>query len=211
MSLGAVLFDLDGTVVDSAPIVTSLFALTAKEISGKDYEPEELLKYVGPPLPWTMMDLGADEKDVPYYIDYYRSHYNALMLDSPLFDGIDTVIRNLAARVPVAVATSKKESGARLILDRYGLLDTFTAVCGGSEDGLRSDKEQIVGEAIRRIGPVDGEIIMVGDRVYDIEGAAAHGLRAVLVGWGAGTPDEHDMAWRSAATPAELEDILLGV
>ncbi|WP_182173992.1 HAD hydrolase-like protein [Flaviflexus equikiangi] len=211
MTLGAVLFDLDGTVVDSAPIVTELFAITAKEISGRDYTPDEMLKYVGPPLSWSMMDMGAEAKDVPHYIASYRARYDGLMLDSPLFDGIDTVIRHLAQHVPIAVATSKKESGARLILDRYGLLDTFTAVCGGSEDGMRSDKDGIIAEALRRLGPLEGEAIMVGDRIYDIEGAAAHGLRTVLVSWGAGTPEEFDKAWRTVDTPAELEGLLLSV
>lgn len=211
MTLGAVLFDLDGTIVDSAPIVTSLFALTAEEITGRTHTPEEMLKYVGPPLPWSMMDMGAAEEDVPHYIEFYRSHYNEVMLDSPLFDGIETVIRRTAQRVPIAVATSKKESGARLLLEKYGLLETFTAVCGGSEDGLRSDKEEIIGEALKQIGPVDGSIIMVGDRVYDIEGAAAHGIRTILVGWGAGTEAEHEMAWRSAASPSELEQILFSL
>lgn len=209
--IGAVLFDLDGTVVDSAPIVTALFAKTAKDITGRDHRPEDMLKYVGPPMPWSMMDMGSAEEDVPRHIAAYRARYDGIMTDSPLFDGIESVIRNLAERVPVAVATSKKESGARLILEKHGLADIFTAICGGSEDGLRSDKEEIIGEALAQIGPVDGEILMVGDRVYDIEGAAAHGLRTILVGWGAGTPEEHDMAWASVSTASELEELLLSI
>ena len=130
--IGAVLFDLDGTIVDSAPIVTALFAKTAKDITGRDHRPEDMLKYVGPPMPWSMMDMGSAEEDVPRHIAAYRARYDGIMTDSPLFDGIESVIRNLTERVPVAIATSKKESGARLILEKHGLADIFTAICGGS-------------------------------------------------------------------------------
>lgn len=211
MTLGAVLFDFDGTIVDSAPIVTSLFAITAKEISGRDHTPEQMLKYLGPPLPWTLMDMGAKEEDIPHHIAKYRARYAGVVRDSPLFDGIETVIRNLARRVPLAVATSKNVSNVRIILDEYGLTETFTVICGGSEDGLRSDKDEIIGEALKRIGPVDGDIVMIGDRIYDIEGAAAHGLRTILVGWGAGSREEHALAWTSVETPAELETLLLNI
>jgi len=211
VSLGAVLFDLDGTISDSGPIVSSLFAITAKEITGRDHTADEMMKYVGPPLAWTMMDLGAAEEEVPDHIAAYRARYDGVMTEAPLFDGMGDAIRRIADRVPIALATSKKTSGARCVIDAYGLTSVFTAICGGSEDGLRSDKDEIIGEALAQIGPVDGEIIMVGDRIYDIEGAAAHGLRTVLVSWGAGTADEHEMAWRSVSSAQELEELLLSL
>lgn len=210
MKFGAVLFDLDGTVIDSAPIITRLLALTAKEITGVERDPADMIKYVGPPLVWSMGDMGAAEEDIPHYIKFYRSHYDKVMVDSPVFAGMDNLIRDLAEVMPVGLATSKKLSGAELTLKAKGLYDTFTTVCGGSEDGLTADKAEIIARALEGIGPVDGEVVMVGDRIFDIDGADANGLKTIIVSWGAGGAEERERAWKTADTMDELRELLFG-
>lgn len=208
MKLGAVLFDLDGTIIDSAPIITKLLAMTQEKITGRPADPADMLKYVGPPLKWSMGEMGAAEDDIPSYIAYYRSHYDEVMTESPVFDGVGELLKDLSDRLPIGVATSKKLSGAEVTLKVKGLYDLFTVVRGGSEDGLSARKADIIASALEAIGPLDGEVLMVGDRIYDIEGADANNLKTIIVSWGAGGDEERELAWKTVDTADQLRELL---
>lgn len=208
MKLGAILFDLDGTIIDSAPIITTLLAKTAEKITGEPANPADMIKYVGPPLKWSMGDMGADEADIPDYIAYYRSHYDDVMTSSPVFNGMAEFLQDLSEILPIGLATSKKLSGAKLTLEAKNLDHLFTVIRGGSEDGLSAHKADIIASALEGIGPVDGEVLMVGDRIYDIEGADANNLKTIIVSWGAGGQEERDRAWKTVDTTDELRELL---
>ncbi|WP_054953458.1 HAD-IA family hydrolase [Flaviflexus massiliensis] len=211
MKLGAILFDLDGTIIDSAPIITSLLAKTAETITGKPVESADMIKYVGPPLKWSMGDMGAAEDDIPEYIAYYRSHYDEVMTLSPVFSGMAELLQDLSAVLPIGLATSKKLSGAKLTLEAKGLDHLFTVIRGGSEDGLSARKADIISSALEGIGPVEGEVLMVGDRIYDIEGADANNLKTIIVSWGAGGQEERDRAWKTVDTTDQLRELLFSI
>jgi phosphoglycolate phosphatase-like HAD superfamily hydrolase len=107
-----------------------------------------------------------------------------------LFDGIPQLLADLrAARVRLAVATSKAEPTARRILEHFGLDEYFEVIAGASLDGVRATKSEVMAHALAQLVPLPDRVVMVGDRAHDVEGAAAHGIATVVVDWGYGRAD----------------------
>jgi phosphoglycolate phosphatase-like HAD superfamily hydrolase len=117
-----------------------------------------------------------------------------------------------AAGVRLAVATSKAEPTARRILAHFGLDEHFEVVAGASVDGTRATKADVLAHALAQLRPLPDRVLMVGDRLHDVEGAAAHGIDAVVVGWGYGEADFADATATNGAahvaTIAELRRVL---
>jgi phosphoglycolate phosphatase-like HAD superfamily hydrolase len=110
-----------------------------------------------------------------------------------LFDGIAALLDDLrAAGVRLAVATSKAEPTARRILAHFGLDGHFEVIAGAGVDGSRSSKTEVLAHALAQLQPLPDRVLMVGDRRHDVEGAAAHGIDTVVVGWGYGHADFTD-------------------
>lgn len=211
-----VLFDLDGTIADSAKGITAAFAATLAEL-GVDVPPlEELRTWVGPPPAETFRTrLGLPAAAAEEARRRYRSHYERIgNADVRAFPAITHVLEALSrAAIPIAVATSKPEHTAVEVLERLGVRRYFCVVSGASRDETISDKAAIVGEALRRLhenGVDTSNPVMVGDRVHDLVGAAKHGVPTVLVRWGYGEDWEHTDAIASPDSAATLEDTLLG-
>lgn len=208
MRPAAVLFDLDGTIIDSAPIVTQIMSQVARDLFGVNEEVDYFRRFVGPPLGETMSELGATGEEIPRAIAYFRERYGKVMTDSPPFAGMPELLASLD--MPIAVATSKKEEAAKRVLSHHGLERHFVTVCGSRSEG--EPKSEIVATALAELeaacGTIDGTILMVGDRIHDIEAARANGLDTVLVTWGAGHAEEASQAWRSVDTVAELANLL---
>ncbi len=89
----------------------------------------------------------------------------------------------------LAVATSKAEPTARRILEHFGLDGHFEVIAGASLDGVRATKTDVMAHALAQLVPLPERMVMVGDRAHDVEGAAAHGIDTVVVGWGYGQAD----------------------
>ncbi|RIJ49639.1 HAD family hydrolase [Clavibacter lycopersici] len=210
-----ILFDLDGTITDSAPGITAQLAKTLVFMGLPVPSPAHLLEYVGPPILDSFRDLaGMDDDAQQRALAHYREGYaGGGVFDSSVYAGVPEVLRAIhAAGIPLSLATSKPESQARRVLDHYGLTDLFTEICGASEDEVRSAKADVIEEALRRLraAGVDlGNVVMVGDREHDVLGAAAHGIPTVMVDWGYGGPAEAAGTIAVVETAAELEARLL--
>jgi phosphoglycolate phosphatase len=197
----AVLLDLDGTLIDSAPgILGSLTAAFAElEIPLPDGGlPRTLL---GPPLYRSLPALVGADRTPQVLATYRRIYGEAGIRECGPFDGIEALLRDLAGNgVTLAVATSKAEVYAEKIVEHRGWTDLFATVCGDTLDAARPTKADVVGEALRRLGGPD-DAIMVGDRLHDVEGARAHGLDCLGVGWGYAAPGELEEAGAVAVLP----------
>lgn len=214
MTYSAVLFDLDGTILDSAPGVFHCFEHTFRMLHREAPSREVMRPFLGPPLATTFGDIvGLSGDELDRAIAIYRSEYAAGgAITADLYPGVIDVVRAVrAAGIPVALATSKAESGVRMVLDHFGLNDDFDVLGTASDDESRTSKADVVQfarDSLDEAGADVSNLILVGDRIHDVEGAAVHGIDTVLVEWGYGTPDEWAEAAAAVATPADLRNFL---
>jgi phosphoglycolate phosphatase len=211
-----VLFDLDGTIADSRQgIVRSLqFGF---EACGLPVPPESELEHViGPPLSIALPRFGIDDDTVGRVIAAYRSRYRPIgIFEAELYPGVRDMLYRLAdAGFTLAIATSKPEPFAERIVEHFDLARAFAVVAGATFDDTRSLKEDVIAHALAQLpGATAANTLMVGDRHHDIEGARAHGLRAIGVTWGFGDHAELDGAgaWQLADVADDVERFVLGV
>lgn len=223
--LQAILFDLDGTVTDSAGIVSEAMQAMYLAQTGRELPVESFYKYLGPPLEWSFRDLGATPEQVPVWISDYRARYLQKMPLTPLFPGIKELLTQLArSGFTLGVATSKNTKYAIEVCTYTDVRQYFAEIFGASEDGRISTKAEVIESALNGftqagyLAPVkdapfaaDGyreDVVMIGDRIHDIEGAAAHQIHTILVGWGKAPDTERAQAWQIAQSPAELFTML---
>lgn len=200
----AVLFDLDGTIVDSGPTILASATAALRDYGFPVPEMARLRRFVGPPINIGIVDvLGVPAELVDEFRNAYRAHYAQHMVEAPLYPGMEQLLRDLAAAGrDVGLATSKWEEAAHAILDHNGLTPFFSVIAGSDLAETRSDKASVVAHAIALFGQagVDASAaLMVGDRAHDVEGARAHGLRTAYVRWGYGSEEEI-----RACAPAEV-------
>lgn len=208
-----VIFDLDGTLTDSAEGIVSSFRHALGEVGAPVPDGDLAGRIVGPPMHVTLTAMGlggrADEAIAAYRADYTTRGWSM----NSVFDGVPALLADLrAAGVRLAVATSKAEPTARKIIEHFGLDDHFEVIAGASPDGVRSSKSDVVAHAIAQLQPLPPHVLMVGDRAHDVEGAAAHGIDTVVVEWGYGADDFIDhvsaMPPKHVATVADLREVL---
>jgi phosphoglycolate phosphatase len=204
-----VLFDLDGTLSDSAPgILSSLrYAFAANGLEPLDAHTERAL--LGPPFYESLPPLIGGEDKLPAVIAAYREKYHGGgMYDATAYDGITEVLRALrAAGVRMAVATSKPEPFAVPVVEHLGLSEYFDTVGGDELDGSLPTKALVIDKVLRRLDrPPTPDVVMVGDRAHDVLGAREQGLRCIGAGWGYGMPGELEKAGADpvCATPRDL-------
>jgi phosphoglycolate phosphatase-like HAD superfamily hydrolase len=185
-----VLFDLDGTLTDSAEGIVSSIRHALQTVGAPVPDGDLAGRIVGPPMHHTLSTMGLGDR-VDAAIAAYRADYTSRgWAMNALFDGIPALLADLrAAGVRLAVATSKAEPTARRILEHFGLDDYFEVIAGASPDGTRALKAEVVAHALRQLEPLPDRVLMVGDRRHDVEGAAEHGIDTVVVGWGYGGAD----------------------
>jgi len=215
-SWSCVLFDLDGTLTDSAPGITHSLQRTFEALGRPLHTEEELLAYVGPPLALTLQQReDFTEAEAEHALDVYRTFAEESdLIDNAVFPGIVGLLQTLQAEgVPVALATSKPLSRARRVLYHFKLSQYFTFVGGASEDESRAEKADVI--AFTLAGLVEQGVdvtrpVMVGDRFYDVEGANANDVPAIMVEWGYGSPAEAKGAIAVVHSVDQLRSLLVG-
>ncbi|GJN98326.1 hypothetical protein NJB1907f44_00050 [Mycobacterium marinum] len=208
-----VIFDLDGTLTDSAHGIVASFRHALNHIGAAVPDGDLVAQIVGPPMDDTFhaMELGDRVEDA---IAAFRAEYGARgWAMNTLFDGIAPLLADLrAAGVRLAVATCKIEPTARRVLAHFGLDAHFEVIAGATGDGARRSKTEVLAHALAQLHPLPERVLMVGDRSHDVEGAAAHGIDTVVVGWGYGKADfaagTHSGAALHAGTVDELREAL---
>jgi phosphoglycolate phosphatase-like HAD superfamily hydrolase len=202
-----VIFDLDGTLTDSADGIVASFLHALGRIGAAVPEGDLAARIVGPPMDDTLRSMLGESADEA--IAAFRAEYGARgWAMNALFDGIEPLLADLrAAGVRLAVATSKLEPTARRILAHFGLDGHFEVIAGAAPDGSRKNKDQVLAYALEQLDPLPERVLMVGDRSHDVHGAAAHGIDTVVVGWGYGSADTFG-AVTHAATIDELRRAL---
>lgn len=230
-----VLFDLDGTLTDPKLGITTCVQYALESFGIEEENLDKLEPFIGPPLIESFKQFyGFSQDEAIVAQEKYRERFSVTgWQENELYPGIDTMLKSLCGRgVKLAVASSKPEVFVEKILVHFGIREYFTAVVGSELDGRRINKDEVVLEALRRLGVItlddaenylkegkvfgDGsankEIAMVGDRKFDVEGAKAMRLVSVAVSYGYAQGEELQLAQPDyiADTVEELQKILLG-
>lgn len=189
-----VLFDLDGTLTDSAAGIIKSVAYALDKWGIQDYDYDQLLEFVGPPLHDSFVKyFGLSQAESYEIVDMYREYYKAKgIFENIVYTGIPALLADLqAAGKTILLSTSKPEIFARQILKYYDLDKYFTYIAGANLDGTRVKKAEVVAYALESAAITNVEnAVLVGDREYDIFGARENGMDSIAVTYGYGSPEE---------------------
>lgn len=214
-TITAVLFDFDGTVFDTVEGITKSIQYALHK-HGRDAELEELRCFAGPPLVDKFMEVyGVLREEAEELVTDFRERYVPIgVYESSPFPGIRELLETLrAAGKKTAIATSKPQALAELLLERAKLRDIFDVVVG-SGGGVNNDaKWQIVTRAMKLCGSKPENCVLVGDTKYDVEGAKKCGIPCIGVRWGYAAEGELEATGAAAMveTPKELAVLLCGM
>ena len=210
-----VLFDLDGTLIDSAPAIVTSFrdafnrAGIAPVISIDD-------SIIGPPLTETLELLSGstDADQIAALAEHFKASYDTTgLLQTAAYDGIDEMLRALrAAGLSLSIATNKRILPTRLIIEHMGWSELFDHIYALDLFKPRlANKAEMIRRLLADQGIPLASSVYVGDRSEDGESADANALPFIATTWGYGSLVASEMAthWRSADTPATLRDHVL--
>ena len=195
-----ILFDLDGTITESAPGLLNSVRYALKKMGFSIRDEEELLQFIGPPLVDSMKKYyGMNEEQAEQAVVFYREYFSQKgMFENSVYEGIEESLKILSeSGKKLAIATSKPEVYSVRIVEHFGLADKFEKICGASMDKSRNEKAGVIRYTLEMLGIPDEEkasVLMVGDRRHDIIGAKQNGLDSMGVLYGYGNRNELEEA-----------------
>jgi phosphoglycolate phosphatase len=211
MAHDTLLFDLDGTLIDSAVGISGCVAYALEELGEPVPDAVALRKWIGPPLRTSFGPVLGDARRTERAVELYRERFDAIgWSEHTIYPGIEPVLRRLhAAGHRLAVVTAKLEPHALRIVGHLPFGALFETVSGATSDGRIGEKPELIAAALERMQLVPGQCWMIGDRHMDIDGARHHGMRSVGVLWGFGGADElrNAGATQLCATPDALREL----
>ena len=213
MDQNVILFDLDGTLTDSAEgIVNSV--VYALEHMGIPYESKESLRcFIGPPLQASFRNVfKLSEEQVQDAVRLFRTYFREKgIYENSVYKNVPEMLSALRNEgYTLAVATSKPEAFAKQILLRFDLAKYFRVIAGATMDG--TDKPTVIREALARLEVKPSpRVLMVGDREHDVLGAKEVGIRSLGVLYGYGSEKELSEAGAEyiASTPMDIASFCL--
>jgi pyrophosphatase PpaX len=179
-----VLFDLDGTVVDSGAIILASMRHATREVLGQEFGDAELLQAVGGPGLEAQMAVFAPDQ-VDELVRVYRAHNEPLHDDLEACAGMaDVLVRLRDQGRRLGVVTAKRRATVELAFARVPLGHLFETIVGGDETERHKPDPEPLLLAAARMGADPAEIAYVGDSPFDIRAAKAAGMHAIGVTWG---------------------------
>ena len=224
-----ILFDLDGTLTDSAPGLLKSIGYMLDDFGIERPDDDTMRTFIGPPLAVVCREhFGMSDAEAMLAVAKYREHYNegGLLFDNDVYPGVRELLEALTlapSRPTLAVATSKPTVSATRILEHFDLAKYFAFIGGATMDHTRNAKALVIEHTLAELGLQvrldetrqrvdDGPAItMVGDREHDVLGAKALGIPTIGVLWGYGS--EYELARAGAIltvpSPGVLGRVLL--
>jgi phosphoglycolate phosphatase len=205
----AVLFDLDGVLIDSRTAIVRCIEHGLRANGVAVPPAAELERFIGPPLIDAFAELAGPARAAACLTAYRERYVRSSLTETTLVPGVREALAAVAARVPAAVATSKPQAFAVPLCERLGLSTHLRAIVGPALDALEEVKAVTVARALRALGLEPGaDAPLVGDRSHDLEAAQANAIPCVGVLWGIGDAAELHGAHALVGEPAELPAVL---
>lgn len=221
------LFDLDGTLTESAPGIVRSVEYALQKLGAAIPGEAELRDFVGPPLSASFArHCGLSSEEIRRAVEFFRERYAVKgIYENALYPGVGELLGSCRERgLRLAVASSKPEEHVRTVLSHFGIAACFDVICGSPIERERdgkvrsSDKEEIVRLALHSLEGKAGRpetlsrTAMIGDRSFDMLGAAANGVCPVGVLYGYGSREELENAGAEyiAEDTAALCRLILG-
>lgn len=211
------LFDLDGTLTNSAEGITKCVQYALKHMGIDEPDLTKLYKFIGPPLRasfQTYYSMSAEQAEAAT-AKYRERFHNIGMYENEVYPGIPELVQALHKQnITLGMATGKPQIYAVPIAERYGLAPYFQAMVGSSLDGSLDNKSLVVAEALRQLNVTTEaqkqQTLMIGDRQDDVVAAHANNIPCIGIGYGFGSYEELTAAGADyyAATITDLQKLL---
>ena len=189
-----IIFDLDGTITDPRVGITKSIDYALRHFGIETENIDSLCKYIGPPLMNTFQEgYGFSTEKAKAAISKYREYFSVTgIYENIVYTGIIEMLGNLQNKhKKLMMATSKPTEFANRILEHFNLTRYFDFVAGSEMGGIRTEKADVIKYVIEENQILDiSEVIMIGDRKYDIIGAKIAGIDSAGVLYGYGDKDE---------------------
>ncbi len=212
---GYILFDLDGTLTESAPGIINSIKYALNHYGEKIPPDEVLLRFVGPPLIDSFERImGWPPEKSREAVDVYREYFSEKgLFENAVYPGVRELLKTLrGAGLRLGVATSKPQVFCERILKHFNLDGYFDVVKGIPLDGEDMSKAEVIAEALKAEGEPPENTLMVGDREHDVSGARQNSVDCIGVLYGYGSRRELEAAGAKAvfATAKEVGEFILG-
>lgn len=192
-----IIFDFDGTIADTGEGI--LKSLQYSFIAMGDPAPDlrDLKKFIGPPVYYSYTHFyGISDDKVDLYIKKYRERYREKgIYESKVYPGLKELIEVLKEKgIKVGIASSKPENLIYSVSDYLGITDMFDVIVGVKSDNSKhSTKAGLIVQAVDDLAAKDkNKVLMVGDRLFDIDGAHEAGIKCCGALWGYGSREEFE-------------------
>ncbi len=193
-----VLFDLDGTLTDSQDGILNSIAYMLEFYQIPVPDRDSLRPWLGPPLKDNLMKYYdfPEDKAMEGVLKYREYFDRKGIFENRVYPGVELLLERLTRTGHlVYLATSKPEIAARRVLDYFDLTKYFTFVGGATQDDSRYRKGDVIRYVMNRCGLTDpSQVIMVGDRANDMQGAAENGIESIGALYGYGSLEELNQA-----------------
>ncbi len=185
-----VLFDFDGTLIDTNEVIIQSFQYTFKKVLGKEKPIDEIIANFGEPLAVTMermLDIPPEEA-IAIYREYHYDKFDDLI---KVFPGMPELIHELKEQgYKLAIVTSRLKHTTMKGLEKYGLAEYFDYVLTADDTDRHKPDPTPIYMALENLGSKPEETIMVGDSMFDILCAQNAGVESILVGWAIAVTEE---------------------
>ena len=211
------LFDLDGTLTNPQEGITKCVQHALRAFGIEEPDLEKLIPFIGPPLIQSFMEFyNMGEGDARKAVSVYRERFGTVgLFENFPYPGIADMLAELKAQGKIlAVASSKPTIYVLRILEKFELAPYFDVIEGSNLDGTRVDKKEVIAEVLSQLdNPSADDLLMIGDRKFDVIGARETGFGCVGVRFGFAAPDELEQsgAVYIADTVHDLHRYLLNI
>ncbi len=209
----ALFFDLDGTLTDSRPGIFRCIQYALEKLQVPSPPESDLQTCLGPPLQESFARLlnTADSEKIDEAVQLYRDRFEVKgIFENAVYPGIEPALTSLSKRYQLFVTTSKPEKYAVQIIAHFSLDRFFQKVYGSFPDGRLAQKADLIKHVLTSENLPAAEVIMIGDRHHDVNGARANGVVSVGAAYGYGSVEELSAAGANkiSHSPRQLVNII---